>query len=62
MENKLKALFEYQKFEGNPRLQRIIEETEKKYSNVLSDDQLELVSAAGTLADREKDKKSTRDE
>lgn len=47
MENKLKALFDYQRFAGNLRLAALIDKTEQKYVHELSDDELELVSAAG---------------
>ena len=40
-------LFEYQKFERNPELQSLIDETEARYSGELSDDELSLVAAAG---------------
>ena len=49
MENKLRKLFEYQRFENNSRLAKIISETENRYSSELSDDDLEFVSAAGEL-------------
>lgn len=48
MEKKLKSLFEYQKFENNPRLAKLIAETEARYADALSDDDLSLVNAAGT--------------
>ncbi len=50
IEGKLKTLFELQRFSGNSRLQKIIDDTEAKYkSNVyeLSDADLLSVSAAG---------------
>lgn len=47
MENKLKQLFEYQKFEQNSRLAKLISESEDRQSNALSDDDLEFVAAAG---------------
>lgn len=48
MENKLKAMFDYQRFEPNDRLSRLIDDTESRYMsmNELSDSDLELVSAA----------------
>lgn len=53
MENRLKSLFDYQRFESNFRLARLIEETENRYlyndSEELSDDDLELVNAAGDI-------------
>ena len=50
MENKLKSLFEYQRFAQNERLAAIIAESEEANSAELSDDMLEYVSAAGTLS------------
>ena len=48
MENKLKTLFEYQKFAGNDHLQSLIQDTLSRYEcTALSDDDLELVNAAG---------------
>ena len=44
---KLTALFDYQCFERNERLQALIEDTENRCMNALSDDDLEWVSAAG---------------
>lgn len=48
MENKLKALFEFQRFSPNERLAKMIEETEQGVSQ-LDDDELSLVSAAGEI-------------
>ena len=47
MENKLKNLFDYQRFEKNERLEKIIKETESRYGGELFDDDLSLVNAAG---------------
>ena len=47
MENRLKSMFEYQRFEQNPRLAKLIRETESRYGAELSDDDLDIVSAAG---------------
>lgn len=47
MEEKLKAMFEFQRFAMNPRLQKLIEETEKRSARELSDDDLWMVNAAG---------------
>ncbi len=59
MENKLRKLFDYQRFEGNGRLERLISETENRYANTLSDDDLTFVNAAGDLtAGSEKDGKN----
>lgn len=47
MDKKLKALFDYQKFKGNKKLERLIVETESRYAKELSDDEMSIVSAAG---------------
>lgn len=47
MEQKLKRLFDYQKFQKNPRLKAMLADAEGRYEGSLSDDDLELVSAAG---------------
>ncbi len=48
MENKIKALFEFQRFSGNKRLEAMINDAESRYQDALSDDELENVSAAGS--------------
>ena len=58
---KLKALFDYQRFERNERLQALIEDTENRCMNALSDDDLEWVSAAGEETDL-KDKKDGQED
>lgn len=48
MEGKLKALFDYQKFESNPALQQVIDSVHAGLSaRELSLDEMEWVSAAG---------------
>ena len=48
MKNRLKISFDYQNFEHNKHLDRLIKETNERYEdNRLGDDLLELVSAAG---------------
>lgn len=48
MEKVLKALFDYQRFQGNKRLDAMISETERRYEGqALADNDLELVNAAG---------------
>ena len=47
MESKLKNLFDYQRFEDNPHLAKLILETEARTAQALTDEQLDLVSAAG---------------
>ena len=51
MENKLKKLFEYQKFEQNERLAKLIAETEARQAAEISDDDLEMVTAAGEITE-----------
>ena len=46
MEQKLKKLFDYQKFQRNSRLDAMLAEAEGRCAEV-DDDALELVSAAG---------------
>lgn len=48
MEERLKTLFDYQRFEPLPRLERLIRNTESRVKRELTDDEAELVSAAGT--------------
>lgn len=47
MEQKLKRLFDYQKFQHNSRLEAMLAEAEGRYEGSLSDAALEMVSAAG---------------
>ena len=47
MEKKLKMLFDYQRFEKNAKLEKLISETEDSFANELSDDELFFVNAAG---------------
>lgn len=49
MERLLENLFDYYRFNENPRLARMIEETDSFYGKKLSDDDLELVNAAGDI-------------
>ena len=58
---KLTALFDYQRFENNKRLQALIDETEARCLHNLSDDDLEWVSAAGEETDL-KDKKDRKED
>lgn len=51
---KLTALFDYQRFEGNKKLQALIDETETRYAYALSDDDLEWVNAAGEIENKDK--------
>ena len=57
MEQKIKTLFDYQRFENNPRLGKLIAETESRYAVELSDEELFMVAAAGEPEDGEERKK-----
>ena len=59
---KLTALFDYQRFERNKRLQALIADTENRCMNALSDDDLEWVSAAGEETDPKEKKDGKEDE
>ena len=48
MERKLFQAFDRQRFQQNGRLASIIGDVESRYARALSDDDLEMVSAAGT--------------
>ena len=48
MERKLFQAFDRQRFLQNARLASIIGDVESRYTHALSDDDLEMVSAAGT--------------
>ena len=54
MENKLKQLFDYQKFEKNAKLDALIAGAHSRYAEALSDDDLEMVSAAGEISELNK--------
>ena len=47
MEAELRRLFDFQKFSENLRLAKMMNETEKRYGEALSDEELEQVNAAG---------------
>lgn len=47
MENILKQLFDFQCFQENSHLAKIITETESSYGEEINDDDLVFVSAAG---------------
>ena len=48
MERKLFQAFDRQRFQQNARLAGIISDVESRYARALNDDDLEMVSAAGT--------------
>ncbi len=58
MENKLKRLFEYQKFERNERLAQLITETEMRQAAEISDDDLEFIAAAGDVFEKNPEDKA----
>ena len=43
----LKGLFDLQSFVGNARIEKLVQETNSRYGEELSDDMLDFVSAAG---------------
>lgn len=47
MDKKLRTMFDYQRFAKSEKLAKVIAETESRYGNALSDEELEMVSAAG---------------
>lgn len=47
IEQKLKDLFDLQSFVGNARIEKLVQETNSRYGEELSDDMLGYVSAAG---------------
>ena len=47
MERKLFQAFDRQRFQQNARLASIIGDVERRYARALTDDDLEMVSAAG---------------
>lgn len=49
MKDMLKKQFDYQRFEKNEKLEKLIQETESRYAKELSDDDLFLVNAAGEI-------------
>ena len=65
MENKLKALFDFQKFEGNADLQQVIDSVHSRYAvagkngtRELTMGEMEWVSAAGRpVTERKKDER-----
>ena len=62
MTKKLTALFDYQRFERNKRLQALFDNTERRCLCSLSDDDLEWVSAAGEETDPKEKKDGKEDE
>ena len=59
MEGKLKALFDYQKFEENSALQAVIDSVHSRYAvKELSLDEMEWVAAAGIPETKPEDKEN----
>ena len=58
MENKLRKLFERQRFEQVSSLDELIAETENRYNSELSDDWLEDIAAAGDFINEKPDDES----
>ena len=61
MDKTLRNLFEYQRFENNPRLKKMLDDALSRYDfsgeGELSDDDAGLLNAAGTtVADTKRDK------
>ena len=62
MENLLKRLFDFQKFDGNEELQSVIDSVHARYATRELDlDEMEFVSAAG-IPDADPKKKDQRED
>lgn len=61
IEEKLKALFDYQRFENDLALENLIAETEEAFGHEISDEDLFDVSAAGDPDARQKKPDSSED-
>lgn len=57
----LEKLFDFQKFENNSRLAKLISETESRYAKALSDDELDMVNAAGDFPSPEVQKEQSKE-
>ena len=66
MERKLRALFDYQKFEQNKDLQNVIDRVHARYrsstARMLDDDEADMVAAAGMPDTAMKKKSLLKDE
>lgn len=62
MEKKLKQLFDFQRFQNNERLARMIIQTENRYNKELDDEALSFVSAAGEQSCRQYGKDDGHDD
>ena len=62
MSKVLKQLFDFQRFEGNPELQQVIDSVHARYSRrELSLDDVDMVHAAGTGTPENPDRLKKRD-
>ncbi len=61
LDKKLKALFDYQKFENNERLGAIISKSQDRLSASLEDDELDIVYAAGNIYEQLEKKEENAD-
>ena len=53
MENRLKKLFDFQRFQGNKHMETLISDTESRYEKEpegLLDEELDFVNAAGEMS------------
>ena len=46
---KLSQAFDFQRFQNNPRLASILSDVESRYANVIADEDLDMVHAAGVI-------------
>ena len=60
IEKYLKNAFDYQRFRNDPDLAKLIAETEKRSSKALSDDDLNMVSAAGDFLASNSNRKDSK--
>ena len=62
MEKKLRALFDFQRFECNAKLAAMIDRAESCCAEALSDDDLEYVCAAGEIDVPDEDENNRHDD
>lgn len=62
MEKKLARLFEFQDFEGNSQLSKVIDDVHQRYQvRELTMDEMEMLAAAGNPLRNEREKRSQKD-
>ncbi len=62
MEKRLRALFDFQRFEGNSELQDVIDDVHARYAGRELDlDEMEMVNAAGSPEMQKNNKKPEND-